>query len=206
MKLPALLKLPMSTFVSFCLLAFLVTLCPARANADPDKKPFETITLGAHFITGSADDTFEQFWKPTNGARFELSTPFYAGIVQAGVHLFNNDNVTDDLLSFSTAFLYLGWGYEWRLPLDVRWFAGVQAGGSHMDTEDPNLPEEGQKESEIGVGLQTRFDYPLGRGWSVLVTGDYRRIYTHKRINYLFIGGGVSYTFESPNWLREFLE
>ncbi len=75
-----------------------------------------------------------------------------------------------------------------------------------MDTDDPDLAKEVRTESEIGLGLQTRLGYPLSRGWSILVTGDYRRIYTHKRIDYLFIGGGVSYKFESPGWLREFLE
>ena len=206
MKLPAHPKFPPFTFILFCLFALVMFLPAVRANAGEHAEPFETITLGAHFVTGSGDDTFERFWKPSAGGRFELATPFYAGIIHTGVHIFNNDNVTDDVLSFSTVFLYLGWGYEWRFPFGVEWFAGFQAGGFHMDTDDPDLVKEVRTESEIGLGLQTRLGYPLSRGWSILVAGDYRRIYTHKRIDYLFIGCGVSYTFESPGWLREFLE
>ena len=178
----------------------------SESGGDQSTRPFETLTVGAHFLAGSGDDTFEQYWTPAFGGRIELATPFYAGVIQVGAHIFNNESVSDDLLSFSTVFLYLGWGYEWRLPLDARLFAGVQAGGSHMDTDDPDLPVEGQKESEIGLGLQARLGYPISRRWSVQVTGEYRRIYTYKRIDYLFVGGGVNITFESPRWLREFLE
>ncbi len=164
------------------------------------------MSLGVNFLANVGRNEFHDYWNPSNGVQLEFGTPFYLGAVKAGVHIFQNDNVTAEVPVFRSAFLYLGWGYEWGLPFDVGWFTGIQAGGFYMNFDDDDVADERKTESELGFGLHTSLRYPTVGRWSAVVTGEYRRIYTHRRIDYVFLGAGVSYTMTTPRWLRGFLE
>jgi hypothetical protein len=207
MKPSSVSKSPLSILAVVSVLYFAQQLLwPAASNAAERPEPFETMSLEATFLANVGRSEFHDYWDPSNGVQAEFGTPFYLGIVQIGVHVFNNDNVTDTVPRFGSAFVYLGWGYEWRLPPDVGWFAGIHAGGFYMNFDDDVVVDEGKTESELGLGLRTSVRYPTVTRWSALVTCEYRRIYTHRRIDYVFVGAGVSYTMATPGWLRGFLE
>ncbi|UCG52768.1 MAG: hypothetical protein JSW58_04235 [Candidatus Latescibacterota bacterium] len=167
---------------------------------------FETFSFGAHFVTSVGRTSFNDYWDPTSGGRLQIDLPFYLGVLQTGVHVFGNDNERSDVPEFHATFLFLGWGYEWELPYRIGWFTGVQAGGLNMSFDDDASQKELRTESELGFGLHTAVRYPTRSRWSALISADFRRIHTYRRIDYGFVGVGISRRFMMPRWLREFLE
>ncbi len=185
--------------------AGILLLSPTRVCAQDELDAFQTITLGAQFTVNVGRTSFNEFWDPSNGGLFQIDMPFYLGIVQTGVHFFSNNSLAADVPPFDSVNLYLGWGYEWALPLRLGWFAGVRAGGFYMNFDDDAIADEVKTESELGVGLNTALRYPLDERWSVLVSAEYLEVFTRRRIEYGFVGIGLSRTFTTPRPLREFL-
>lgn len=197
------------SIIAICAALFFAPAGPPCARAAPPRespKPFETISIEIRFLAAAADETFERYWDPGPGALVGAAAPFYAGFVEMGVHLFENKKSDPEVPAFDAYYLYLGWGYEWTLPLDLRAGGALRAGGLYMDFDDPALPSEGRTESELAIGFDARLRYPLSSGWSILVGGDYRRILTQKPIDYYFFGAGAAYAFETPGSLAGFLE
>ena len=190
----------------FAFLAACIVVCPARSYAGEKPEAFETITLGAQFIYGTASEEFADIWDPSNGALVLIDSPFYLGAVEVGIHLFRNNNLSSDVPPFRSVNFFLGWGIEWALPLRIGWFTGIRAGGLYMNFDDDDVADEVKTESELAFGLSTALRYPLGDRWSVLVSGQYLRVFTYHRIEYSFFGAGVSRSFTMPRGLREFLE
>jgi hypothetical protein len=187
-------------------MALVLFVNPTCVCAGDKPAAFETITLGVEFIAGSASESFGDMWDPSNGGLFRIDTPFYLGTAEVGVLVFNNNNLSSSVPPFRSVNFFLGWGFEWALPLRFAWFTGVRAGGFYMDFDDDEVADEVKTESELAFGLSTALRYQLGERWSVLASAQYLKVYTHHRIEYGFFGFGVSRTFTTPGGLREFLE
>jgi hypothetical protein len=127
-------------------------------------------------------------------------------VIRAGGHLFDNGSSSEDVPSFVGLWGYLGWSYEWPLPGRFAWSAGLQTGVMYMDFDEEAVPEARQDETELGFALDSRIRYAFAGSWSFVVTGEYRVILTDREIEYVFGGVGLSRTFATPKWLREFLE
>ena len=75
-----------------------------------------------------------------------------------------------------------------------------------MYFDDSDIHESQTLESELAVGATTRFDYQLSNSWSIQVGAAYIYVYTYKSLELVMIKAGISYTFDTPPWLREFLK
>ena len=169
-------------------------------------RPFDTVSIGVDVVGGAALGSFEDYWSPSAGGRLEVATPFYAGVLRAGGHLFDNDASVDDVPSFLGIWSYLGWSYEWNLPRRFVLSAGVQTGVIYMDFDDDTIHEARQDETELGFGVDSRLRYAFTDSWSMVLTGEYRVVLTEREIGYVFGGVGIARAFASPKWLKEFLE
>jgi hypothetical protein len=181
-------------------------LAPAERSAKNSPQPFESIAVGVQFLEGAALGSFDEYWDPTAGGRLEFGTPFYAGVLRAGGHLFGHDSVAPTVPGFLAVYGYLGWAYEWRLPMRFAWSSGVQAGIMYMDFDDDTVHEARRTETEIAFGVDSQVRYGFAARWSAVVTGEYRVVLTDRPIEYVFGGVGLVRTFVTPKWLREFLE
>lgn len=192
----------------FFLIESLLGAVDARAEtpASDTHKPFETITATVDVVGSAALGSFNDNWGPSVGGHVEFATPVYAGIARAGAHLFNHNAVNPAVPAFQTAWVCLGWTYEWRLPLRLAWGAGVEMGVAHMVFDDESTPRAREKETELGFGVTLQLAYAFTPCWSVVFTGEYREVLTKRPIEYVFYGVGLGRRFTTPRWLKEFLD
>jgi len=188
-----------------CLLCVLLAVAASPALAGEDDA-FKTLTLSLDVAANSNDETFHQYWDPRAGARVELETPFYLGAVQLGLHVNKNDNKRDDVPAFWSSYIYLGWVGQYTWESGVRLSAGALAGNYLMDFGDPALSDVKALESELAIAAVARVAYLFNASWGIRAGAEYRRVYTARRINLVFVSAGVQWQFDSPLWLQEFLD
>lgn len=182
----------------------------ARAAADTpsavDQKPFDTITVTAQGVSGTALGAFDDRWRAPPGASIDFTAPFHAGVVQAGLHLAAHEARGGDVPDFRESFLWLGWAYRRQLPRRIACAAGVQMGVSYMRFDDASTPRARNEETELGFGAGSRVTYAMSPRWSVVFTAEYRKVLTRRPIEHVLVGVGLSRTFTTPGWLMELLE
>jgi hypothetical protein len=175
-------------------------------QAPAARRPFDTITIAVQVVGSTALGSFDDNWDPGAGGRVELSTPFYTGLAQAGLHVFGHDAIASTASEFGSAYLYLGWMYEWKLPRRLAWAAGARMGVVYMMFDDVSTPSSRLTETELGFAVASEWAYTFTSHWSFVLDAEYRKVLTRQPIEYLFAGVGVGRTFSTPRWLREFLE
>jgi hypothetical protein len=203
---------PKNPFFLVLSLLFIIESLFSAVEARPEtpatdaRKPFDTITLTVQVVGATALGSFTDYWDPLPGGRVDVVTPVHAGIARAGVHVFGHDAVDPTVPAFGSVYAYLGWAYEWKLPLSLAGAAGVEMGVAYMLFDDESTDSAREAETELGFGITSQLAYAFTPCWSVLITGDYRQILTYRPIEYVFYGVGLSRTFSTPGWLKEFLE
>jgi hypothetical protein len=198
------IRIRFSLFVYALVLAILNL--PANAPAEESDDAFAYTQVGVFLDGPVANDDFNEFWQPKLGATVELEMPFYIGNVRLGLQSFKNSSKQTNVPSFRSTYLSLGWAFELGIPLGLQWSNGFNAGAFFMDLSDDPFTDFEDTESELGLGVVTRLRYPIGSAWSALLGVEYRVIYTSRRIEYGFLSVGVSRTFGTPRWLKEFLD
>jgi len=174
-------------------------------EAEESRRTFSTITLEGTALAGSGDQDFEDFWDPGFGGEIAFLTPVPYGFLELAAHPFANSPKEPGLPRVRTLGTYLGWGFDLSLPQHLLFRAGARAGVFWMlYDETAGLPE--QDENEVAIGGRASLQYPLTH--SLGIQGGLRitRVLTKKEIDFLFVGGGLAWTFSSPDWLRGFLE
>ena len=63
----------------------------------------------------------------------------------------------------------------------------------------------GDMEEELAVRLNYEFSYPIYRDLFFQLHFKYKVIYICKKIELNFLSTGISYSFDMPKWLKEFL-
>ena len=174
--------------------------------AAEETEPFSTIAIRINGTVNSNRNTFHEFWEPEFGAELLLDMPFYQGDIQVGIHLYPYSGRSSNQPDFLSVYIFVGWGFGLRLSPEIRWYNGLQIGSYQMHFDDSDIHESQALESELGVGLNTRFDFSLTNSWSVQTGAVYLHVYTKKPLVFIMITAGLSYTFEAPDWLREFMK
>jgi len=199
------LRLKISTFLS---LVLILIVYPGAQSllAVENQKPFSTIAIRISGAHNSNRNTFHEFWEPELGAELLLETPFYLGDIQAGIHLYSYSGRDSYQPDFKSVYIFIGWGLGFRLFQGIQWYNGLQLGSYQMYFDDSDIDESQVLESELGVGLNTRFDFNLTNSWSLRLGAAYLHVYTKKPLELIMITAGVSYTFDTPEWLKEILK
>jgi hypothetical protein len=164
---------------------------------------FADISVGIDITANINHDTLHEYWDAGPGFELSFDTPFYFGRAELGAqyqHFTAKEQAQPD---FESLFAYLGWGYDWAMSPKLGWYNGLRA-GSFIQRYDISGSEK--HEQELGLSLVSRFRLSLGAGWNVDVSARYREVFTHERIRLFYIAGGISRSFKSPRWLKEFLD
>lgn len=192
------------------LLSFSLIVClhagRAAAATIQESQAFDTITLAVEGVGSAALGSFGESWDAGFGARVHLSTPFYAGLAGAGVHVFGHDALAPDLPEFDAAYVYLGWAYGWTLPRRILLGAGFRLGIQYMKFDDEYTPSPRATELETGFAFASEISYAVSARWSLVFDAEYRKVLTRQPIEYVFAGVGLGRAFVTPRWLKEFLE
>ena len=166
---------------------------------------FSTITLEGSALVETGGDEFQDFWDPGFGGEIAVLTPVPHGFLELAAHPFANDPKQDDLPPIRTLGTYLGWGFDVSLPLNVLFRAGARTGVFWM-LYDATADTPAQDENEVAVGGRASLQYSLTPALGIQAGVRATRVLTHKEIDFFFAGGGLAWTFTSPDWLRGFLE
>jgi hypothetical protein len=169
------------------------------------RRTFSTITLEGTALASTGDDDFQEFWDPGFGGELAVLTPVPYGFLELAAHPFANDPKQDDLPRIRTLGTYLGWGFDVSLPAHVILRAGARTGVFWM-LYDETASTTGKDENEIAVGGRASLQYALTPALGIQAGARFVHVLTKKEMDFFFLGGGLAWTFTTPDWLRGFLE
>ncbi len=186
--------------------ALLFLLCVPVAVAQP--AAFETLEVGVGGMGTFADAPFRNFWDPGPGAEAWVEMPFYLGQIRLGESVAWHEAVEAEpdtaVPDFVAVYTFAGWGVGVALPAGVRLALGLRAGILNMRF-DTDAPVAVRSEAELAAGFDLRASMPLAAGWRLTASGTAVRVFTAERIDLRLVQVGVSRTFGTPEWLKEFL-
>ena len=188
--------------------AAVLMLAPPAASTASAQRPaaFQTITLGLS-VTGNVNrNAFHEQWVPGTGFGATAETPFHAGHVELGVEQLRFDSRSAEAPRFRGRYYFTGWRLDLAPHARVRLGPGIRLGNFTMRFDDASLPEGRRDESEIAIELVTRAAWWVDRRWRASLSGQYRHIWTEPSIRHFNVSAGISRTFDSPRWLRDFLD
>ena len=177
---------------------------PTPLLAQDRSLPYETMELGLAVDHNFNKNTFHELYDPGLGITASVRTPFYLGTIGVGLHVFSSSGRRPENPDFVSQYIHLAWGYSIGLPGNLCWQAGVRAGLMRMafDISDPGLRFESEVAFEAGTAIRYS---PIPR-WAIILSGRFRKVFTHERINLSFVGVGLSRTFATPRWLKALLQ
>jgi hypothetical protein len=186
-------------FVFLLLLPFLLI---AQNNAPA----FETFSLGINYQSNINRNDFHNYWLADAGIEGYFSTPFYFGQAQFGLIYTSYSAKSDEQPDFTSLLIYLQWGYEFNLPANLSLALYTSAGLYQMNFDDFNLEIDPGllSERELSMGLNTAMRYSFYNDWKLNLQLSYIHVFTHKKIELINIGFGISKTFSSPQWFKDF--
>lgn len=174
-----------------------------------NQNAFETFTIGADYTSNINKETLHNYWDSKNGFNAYFSTPFYFGNAQLGLIYLPFEGKTVEYPSYNSNLLYVQWGYELNLPINFFISFNVLAGvySLNYDEAAEEMISPGEiSEREFSSGLSSMLGYKIFGGWNLNFSTSYLNIFTSKEINLINISFGLSKTFDSPQWMRDFLE
>ena len=169
-------------------------------------KAFSSINIVIQYAVNTNENSFHELWEHDLGIEGFIETPFYFGCVQAGVHLDSYFSKNDEMADFQTFCLYIGWGKSCSLPLGTKIFAGINIGSTFitLDKKKSQYEDQYDIEQELRTAFDCRLIFPVCKKWNLYFSNSYSIIYTFHRIRLNYISAGISCTFVSPQWFREF--
>ncbi len=174
-------------------------------NRQKNSKPFKTISISVNYLQNSNRNMFHRYWKPANGFDLLAGSEFYFGQIELGAQISFIRAQNSQQPDYKSIYMYLGWGLEQKLISKLFLYSGFQLGHYYMNFDENNININLKSESEFGFGLKSGLKYFFGNNLFVTVSGRYQIIYTRHRIELSFVSIGLGRSFDTPNWLEEFL-
>jgi hypothetical protein len=166
---------------------------------------FDNVSIKINFISNRSTDALTRYWDTHKGFEGVVQMPFYLGDIQGGARYLSFKEKAPNFHDFSSYFFFLGWGKEFKLPLNCSVYAGLKFGGFHMSIHDDSLTSELSHETELAGGISSYLSIGLINSLSLTFGADYTKVYIYKKIELFLLSAGLSYTFQSPVWLKEIL-
>ena len=135
-----------------------------------------------------------------------MEMPFYTGDIRAGLQLFQFNGRSETYPDYLVSFLYIGWGVKIPLISQLDWFNGIRLGSYQMRFDDTDINPTQRVESELGIGFDSGLNLKMSSNWRCQMGVGYIVVFTYKKLELLNFSVGISYTFNAPAWLTEFLK
>ncbi len=170
-----------------------------------EESPFEKIKIGLQYTDNFNRNIFHDTWHPSGGIKGFFESPFYFGRTQVGLKLMYFKTKDLNIPEFFSWFVYGGWGMEFRTHRFLGIYGGLSIGSFQMNFKDEDIEPGLQSESELGIEFMARLSFQILKNANLNIEGSYLRIFTNKKINLFYASAGFDYSFNSPDWLRDFL-
>jgi len=187
-------------FVALLVLSFF----PASSHGSGTAN-YDSLEVGVHYIENVNYNGFHDFWRHGRGAGVFAVMPVYPGDVQGGVRFLSFGRKPDGVPGFKSVFVYLGLGKKWTLVPWLGLYTGIDVGSEQM-LFDERVEGGNSIESEFAVNFGARLSPALRDNWALNISGNYEVVFTHKPIHLVVITVGVSRSFTTPRWVKEFLQ
>jgi hypothetical protein len=187
-------------------LVFLLLIFPVVLTAQNSHSAFETLSLGVNYQSNINRNDFHKYWLSDGGIEGYFSTPFYFGNTQFGITYMSFSANSDDQPDFNSLLFYLQWGYKFSLPLNSSLALNASTGLFQMNFDDSDLYVDPGllSERELSVGLKAILSYAIYNDWYLNLQLNYLNVFTYKKIQLINLGLGISKTFRSPQWIKDF--
>lgn len=197
----------MQTFVKKRYIVFIFLLLLSGKNtAQKEEQPFSRFTISFDLSKPEGYKNLSGLWKSNTGFSAYIRTPIYFGDAEFGVQHLPLNGVKDKYPEMKTYFFSIGWAGKLSLPLNIDFLAGIKAGSVLMTFKVDTASTFQKNESELGVCASAKINWEIFKGIGIEGGIDFITIYTHRKMKYYVVSGGISYAFDSPLWLREFFE
>jgi len=170
-----------------------------------DESPFEKIRIGLEYTNNFNRNIFHDTWHPSGGIKGFFETPFYFGKMQIGLRLMNFNSKDLNIPEFFSWYIYAGWGVEFKTLKVLKLYSGLNISSFQMNFKDEDIEPGLRSESELGIEFMVRLSFQILKNANLNIEGSYFRIFTNQKINLLYVSAGFDYSFNSPDWLRDFL-
>lgn len=167
---------------------------------------FSYTKINFNIVINKSTDELNRLWLPQKGLEGSIEMPFYYGNILAGMRYLPYKEKEPYYHDFSTFYYFVGWGKEISLPLKIKWYNGFKVGGFVMEFHIDSLSAYKRDETELSAGFNSRISLELINNLFLDIAADYDAVFTHKRIEMFLISGGISYSFKTPDWFKEFLK
>ena len=163
---------------------------------------YSTIEIGMENSGNINKNRFHRFWQPQPVPELFLITPAPKGYFVAGVsrHTYRGSP------EYSAYFPYAGWGLSLPVFKFLSWNNSIRIGNYLMLFGDYESNETKKDESELGLNTTTGFGLSINKNFNVHISLKYFRIYTKRAIELTYLSAGLSYRYDTPAWLRNFLK
>ena len=187
------------------LLCALVASVPT-ATAQQRAAPFETLDLSIELLADIHQGTLQRDWSPGPALGIGLAFPFYLGNVELGVQLARPSARYSSLPDFRSLYIYAGWSGTRELGRRLRAEAGVRAGMVGLRFNVDTLPAFRQHENEPAVTARGALRWTPRDPWFTEAAVAWHTVFTEPRIEQIFLSAGMGRRFQTPTWLRDFLD
>jgi len=183
------------------------------SDVSPAVHPFNFIEISIQLIQNVNHNNFHDFYKPKNGIRTSITTPFYWGDVQASLQILPFSNIENSYADFTEIQPNLMWGKNIYLSDNITWFNSVGFGINIFYFSDRKFSSTDdivffieKTESEIGLSYSSRLSHSFNKNIHLNFEVSNNTILTYKKINLVNMGIGMSYSIKTPNWIKLILE
>lgn len=175
-------------------------------TAQNSNSAFETLSLGVNYQSNINRNDFHRYWLSDGGIEGYFSTPFYFGDTQFGITYMSFSAKSDAQPDFNSLLFYLQWGYKFDLPLNSSLALNASIGLFQMNFDDSDLYVDPGllSERELTISLNATMSYSFLKDWYLNLHLNYLDVFTYKKIQLINLGLGISKTFSSPQWLKDF--
>ena len=185
----------------FSLISLLLIGTLIRAEV-PD--PFSSLQITMQIVIPGKGEPLKGYWIPEKGIEMLVITPFYWGEIHAGGQAKSFTGIDAQYPDFSSISPFLGWALKAAIPYKFNGCLGVRIGISKMTFD--NLTGWQRSESEVTASFTAAVSFPISSQWTARVSACRETTFTFKRIHLMHYTAGLGYAFNTPSWIRKFLE
>ncbi|MEA1981104.1 MAG: hypothetical protein U9N54_09045 [candidate division Zixibacteria bacterium] len=176
--------------------------CSTNINA----VPFDSSTIIFNFVSNINSNDFHDYWEPKTSFEFNGRTNFYSGMIELGIIYNKNKSLSIDQPDYNSIYSFVGFGFNYKISNSFSNYTGLRMGNYYMDFDDPDIHSELKSEHELYLGAISSVQYSLNKRYAFNLALEHCKIFTYKRIYLWSVSVGVAYSFDSPKWLKEFLQ
>ena len=201
---------------NLCILSILLFCLGYTARGQAGAYNRLSVDIGG--ATSILENSFTNNWNASPSLHLGLRAPYHLGNLEAGARYthYSSGNANYQDASFTSFFVYVGWEYALNLSDKLSVAPGLRFGNSFLTFQNPaTYPAEGPfgeyvfdpHESEFAYELFTRLQYKLGDSpWRLHSSFSYNHTLTYHPMPVGLLSVGISRSFETPSWFKDFLQ